>query len=187
MISFAPLVGAHFVLPWPLAGSDSGFGHALSKYLDKLGFTVFAGVQNEKGSGAEELRRTCSKRLSVLQLDVTNPQQIKDAYSKVVEKVQNRGTAFSHLCPRLSSTSLQMPSWVPASNSHCPLTHSGCWSYLNTCTVHLPHSRASHRREDLRNESGMICSHRTYRILYPIHHHPHPPPHFFSPSNINIH
>ncbi|XP_011354940.1 estradiol 17-beta-dehydrogenase 2 [Pteropus vampyrus] len=74
-----------------ITGSDSGFGHALSKYLDKLGFTVFAGVQNEKGSGAEELRRTCSKRLSVLQLDVTNPQQIKDAYSKVVEKVQNRG------------------------------------------------------------------------------------------------
>ncbi|XP_024901144.1 estradiol 17-beta-dehydrogenase 2 isoform X2 [Pteropus alecto] len=74
-----------------ITGSDSGFGHALSKYLDKLGFTVFAGVQNEKGSGAEELRRTCSKRLSVLHLDVTNPQQIKDAYSKVVEKVQNRG------------------------------------------------------------------------------------------------
>ncbi|KAK2489739.1 hypothetical protein MC885_001019, partial [Smutsia gigantea] len=71
--------------------SDSGIGHALSKYLDALGFTVFAGVLNEKGSGAEELRRTCSKCLSVLQLDITDPQQIKDAYSKVVEKVQNRG------------------------------------------------------------------------------------------------
>ncbi|KAI5280297.1 Estradiol 17-Beta-Dehydrogenase 2 [Manis pentadactyla] len=74
-----------------ITGSDSGIGHALSKYLDALGFTVFAGVLNEKGSGAEELRRTCSKSLSVLQLDITDPQQIKDAYSKVVEKVQNRG------------------------------------------------------------------------------------------------
>ncbi|XP_028357847.1 estradiol 17-beta-dehydrogenase 2 isoform X1 [Phyllostomus discolor] len=74
-----------------ITGSDSGFGHALSKYLDQLGFTVFAGVLDENGSGAEQLRRTCSERLCVLQLDVTNPQQIKDAYSTVVQKVQNRG------------------------------------------------------------------------------------------------
>ncbi|XP_004280152.1 17-beta-hydroxysteroid dehydrogenase type 2 [Orcinus orca] len=74
-----------------ITGGDSGIGHALSKYLDELGFTVFAGVLDEKGSGAEELRRTCSKRLSVLQLDVTDPQQIKDAHSKVKEKLQNRG------------------------------------------------------------------------------------------------
>lgn len=74
-----------------ITGSDSGIGHALSKYLDHLGFTVFAGVLHEEGSGAEELRRTCSQRLSVLQLDVTDPQQIKDAYKNVVEKVQSRG------------------------------------------------------------------------------------------------
>ncbi|XP_015351504.1 17-beta-hydroxysteroid dehydrogenase type 2 isoform X2 [Marmota marmota marmota] len=74
-----------------VTGGDSGFGHDLAKHLDKLGFTVFAGVLDEKGSGAEELRRSCSKRLSVLQMDVTNPQQIKDAHSKVVEKVQDKG------------------------------------------------------------------------------------------------
>ncbi|XP_027789093.2 17-beta-hydroxysteroid dehydrogenase type 2 [Marmota flaviventris] len=74
-----------------VTGGDSGFGHGLAKHLDKLGFTVFAGVLDEKGSGAEELRRSCSKRLSVLQMDVTNPQQIKDAHSKVVEKVQDKG------------------------------------------------------------------------------------------------
>lgn len=65
----------------------------MAKHLDKLGFTVFAGVLDEKGPGAEELRRSCSQRLSVLQMDVTNPQQIKDAHSKVVEKVQDKGTA----------------------------------------------------------------------------------------------
>ncbi|XP_072587552.1 17-beta-hydroxysteroid dehydrogenase type 2 isoform X3 [Vulpes vulpes] len=73
-----------------ITGGDSGFGHALSKYLDELGFTVFVGVLDEKGSGAEELRRTCSKRLSVLQMDITDQQQIKDAHSKVVEKLQDR-------------------------------------------------------------------------------------------------
>ncbi|KAI4559052.1 hypothetical protein MJT46_013694 [Ovis ammon polii x Ovis aries] len=72
-------------------GCDSGFGHGLAKYLDELGFTVFAGVLDEQGSGAEELRRTCSKHLSVLQLNITNTQEIQEAYSKVKEKVQNKG------------------------------------------------------------------------------------------------
>ncbi|XP_054311164.1 17-beta-hydroxysteroid dehydrogenase type 2 [Pongo pygmaeus] len=74
-----------------VTGGDCGLGHALCKYLDELGFTVFAGVLNENGPGAEELRRTCSPRLSVLQMDITKPVQIKDAYSKVAAMLQDRG------------------------------------------------------------------------------------------------
>lgn len=29
------------------------------------------------------------------------------------------------------------PTWVLASNSHCPLVHSGCWPHLNTCPESL--------------------------------------------------
>lgn len=78
-----------------LSGSDTGIGHALAKYLDNLGFVVFAGVLNKDGPGAEDLRQTCSQRLSLLQLDVTNPTQVKEAYLQVSEKVQNTGTAFT--------------------------------------------------------------------------------------------
>ncbi|XP_015729664.1 estradiol 17-beta-dehydrogenase 2 isoform X2 [Coturnix japonica] len=74
-----------------IKGSDTGIGHALAKYLDNLGFIVFAGVLNKDGPGAEELRRTCSQRLSLLQLDITNPTQVKEAYLQVSEKVQNTG------------------------------------------------------------------------------------------------
>ncbi|XP_009275575.1 PREDICTED: estradiol 17-beta-dehydrogenase 2 [Aptenodytes forsteri] len=74
-----------------ITGSDTGIGHALAKYLDNLGFVVFAGVLNKDGPGAEELRRTCSRRLSLLQLDITNAAQVKEAYLKVSEKVQNAG------------------------------------------------------------------------------------------------
>ncbi|XP_076204942.1 17-beta-hydroxysteroid dehydrogenase type 2 [Aptenodytes patagonicus] len=74
-----------------ITGSDTGIGHALAKYLDNLGFVVFAGVLNKDGPGAEELRRTCSRRLSLLQLDITNATQVKEAYLKVSEKVQNAG------------------------------------------------------------------------------------------------
>lgn len=79
-----------------LSGSDTGIGHALAKYLDNLGFVVFAGVLNKDGPGAEALRQTCSQRLSLLQLDVTNATQVKEAYLEVSEKVQNTGTASFH-------------------------------------------------------------------------------------------
>ncbi|XP_010004500.1 PREDICTED: estradiol 17-beta-dehydrogenase 2 [Chaetura pelagica] len=74
-----------------ITGSDTGIGHALAKYLDSLGFVVFAGVLNKDGPGAEELRQTCSQRLSLLQLDITNATQVKEAYKKVSEKLQNSG------------------------------------------------------------------------------------------------
>ncbi|XP_069871953.1 estradiol 17-beta-dehydrogenase 2-like isoform X1 [Dipodomys merriami] len=74
-----------------VTGSDTGFGHGLAKHLDKLGFTVFAGVLDKKSAGAKELQKSCSSRLSVLQMDITKPEQIKDAYSKVVEKMQDKG------------------------------------------------------------------------------------------------
>ncbi|TRZ25302.1 hypothetical protein HGM15179_001799 [Zosterops borbonicus] len=74
-----------------ITGSDTGIGHALAKYLDSLGFVVFAGVLNEDGPGAEELRRSCSQRLSVLQLDITSTTQVQEAYLAVSEKVQNAG------------------------------------------------------------------------------------------------
>ncbi|XP_005345797.1 estradiol 17-beta-dehydrogenase 2 [Microtus ochrogaster] len=74
-----------------VTGADSGFGHALAKHLDKLGFRVFAGVLDAKGSGAEELRKTCSEHLLVLQMDVTKLEEIKDVYSKVTEKTKDKG------------------------------------------------------------------------------------------------
>uniref|UniRef100_A0A670YQM0 Hydroxysteroid 17-beta dehydrogenase 2 n=1 Tax=Pseudonaja textilis TaxID=8673 RepID=A0A670YQM0_PSETE len=54
-----------------LIGTDSGIGHELAKYLDSLGFTVFAGVLSATGPGAKSLKETCSERLSILQLDIT--------------------------------------------------------------------------------------------------------------------
>ncbi|XP_062997561.1 17-beta-hydroxysteroid dehydrogenase type 2 [Elgaria multicarinata webbii] len=72
-----------------ITGSDSGIGHELAKYLDRLGFIVFASVLNVNGPGAENLKKTCSERLSVLQLDITNSAQIKEAYLEVRRKLQN--------------------------------------------------------------------------------------------------
>ncbi|KAJ3592988.1 hypothetical protein NHX12_005326 [Muraenolepis orangiensis] len=60
-----------------LTGCDNGFGKAAAKRLDALGFKVFATVLDLSGDGAMELRSACSSRLSLLQVDITHPQQIQ--------------------------------------------------------------------------------------------------------------
>ncbi|KAK6479968.1 estradiol 17-beta-dehydrogenase 2-like [Huso huso] len=82
------LVGNKAVL---ITGCDSGFGHALAKHLDKLGFTVFAGVLNAQGLGSEELKRSGSERLVVLQMDVTDTAQIEQAYLQVKFHIEKTG------------------------------------------------------------------------------------------------
>ncbi|MBN3299363.1 DHI2 dehydrogenase, partial [Amia calva] len=62
-----------------ITGCDSGFGKAAALQLDALGFEVFASVLDPAGSGATELRRRCSPRLTVLRMDITKPQEVQDA------------------------------------------------------------------------------------------------------------
>ncbi|CAG00815.1 unnamed protein product, partial [Tetraodon nigroviridis] len=62
-----------------ITGCDSGFGKAAAQHLDALGFDVFASVLDLSGGGARDLQRTCSSRLTLLQVDITQPQQVQQA------------------------------------------------------------------------------------------------------------
>ncbi|XP_035225767.1 estradiol 17-beta-dehydrogenase 2-like [Stegodyphus dumicola] len=68
-------------------GCDSGFGHYLAKRLDSRGFLVFACCLFPMGEGAIELQNSCSKRLHVLELDVTNDDSVKKALMYVKENL----------------------------------------------------------------------------------------------------
>lgn len=70
-----------------ITGCDSGFGKATAKRLDSLGFQVFATVLDLNGEGAQELRRSCSPRLTVLQVDITQPQQVQQALADTRAKL----------------------------------------------------------------------------------------------------
>ncbi|KAG7239578.1 hypothetical protein INR49_028729 [Caranx melampygus] len=72
-------------------GCDSGFGKAAAKRLDALGLEVFATVLDLSGDGARELQRTCSPRLTLLQVDITQPQQVQQALLDTKAKLGLRG------------------------------------------------------------------------------------------------
>ncbi|XP_077376541.1 11-beta-hydroxysteroid dehydrogenase type 2 [Festucalex cinctus] len=74
-----------------ITGCDSGFGKATARHLDGLGFRVFATVLDGAGEGAGELRRTCSPRLTLLELDITQPQQVQRALAEVRERLGPKG------------------------------------------------------------------------------------------------
>lgn len=74
-----------------ITGCDSGFGNATAKHLDSLGFEVFATVLDLNGDGAKELQRTCSHRLTLLQVDITQPQQVQQALLDTKAKLGLKG------------------------------------------------------------------------------------------------
>ncbi|XP_074007852.1 11-beta-hydroxysteroid dehydrogenase type 2 [Numenius arquata] len=67
-----------------VTGCDSGFGQATARHLDAMGFRVFASVLDPQGAGAQELRRSCSPRLTLLQMDLTKPEDIQ----RVLQHIQ---------------------------------------------------------------------------------------------------
>jgi NADP-dependent 3-hydroxy acid dehydrogenase YdfG len=60
-----------------VTGASTGIGRACVEHLDRLGFTVFAGVRKE--SDAESLRVAGSARTQPLLLDVTDTDSIPAA------------------------------------------------------------------------------------------------------------
>ncbi|XP_053722269.1 11-beta-hydroxysteroid dehydrogenase type 2 [Synchiropus splendidus] len=74
-----------------ITGCDTGFGHATAKRLDALGFEVFATVLDLAGEGARELQRTCSSRLTVLQVDITQPPQVHKALLAIRTRLGPKG------------------------------------------------------------------------------------------------
>ena len=62
----------------------TGFGHALAKRLDFLGFTVFAGCYFPNEEGAKALSSSTTGRLHVLPLDVSGDESV----AKCVQYVQ---------------------------------------------------------------------------------------------------
>lgn len=67
-----------------VTGAASGFGRDLTLRLDKLGFTVFAGVRSVcDDPRVGSLVATCSEKLHPIKLDVTSDEDVNQAVASV--------------------------------------------------------------------------------------------------------
>ncbi|MGC4098593.1 MAG: SDR family oxidoreductase [Nitrospira sp.] len=72
-----------------ITGASTGIGAACALHLDRLGFTVFAGVR--KLEAAEALRQSSSDRLVPVELDVTDLPTIQKSLEVVSGAMGDRG------------------------------------------------------------------------------------------------
>ncbi len=72
-----------------ITGASSGIGAACARYLDHMGFTVWAGVRRTEDG--EALARSTSARLRVLLLDVTDSDSITAASRTLTEALPEAG------------------------------------------------------------------------------------------------
>jgi NAD(P)-dependent dehydrogenase (short-subunit alcohol dehydrogenase family) len=74
-----------------ITGASTGIGAACAWHLDRLGFTVLAGVRRMEDG--EALKAQASTRLQPIILDVTDTKSIEEARQVVAELVGARGVA----------------------------------------------------------------------------------------------
>lgn len=77
-----------------VTGCDTGFGNILTKKLDGLGYSVFAGVFMEES--VERLKKECSDRVIPLRLDVSDEASVEKVGQFIAEFLESRPSAKLH-------------------------------------------------------------------------------------------
>lgn len=72
-------------------GCDTGFGQLLAKRLHDVGYMVFAGCLAPERNGALRLIQSKSRRMHVIQLDVTDEFHVQRALDYVSEHLDGAG------------------------------------------------------------------------------------------------
>lgn len=84
-----------------VTGCDSGIGLQTARRFDYAGFHVLACCLNVRSSGARDLQQFTSKRLRVLELDVTNEAHA-DRLVEMIEYLTNQRSPLARLRPDLA-------------------------------------------------------------------------------------
>lgn len=123
-----------------LAGCDSGFGQATARHLDSMGFRVFASVLDPQSPGAQELRSSCSSRLTLLQMDLTKPEDIQRVLQHIQAHTNSTGRSpWPAAGTRHSSLGRQPVASVAGPSPHVP-PHCGLHPCRPSCQQPCPGS-----------------------------------------------
>jgi 3-hydroxybutyrate dehydrogenase len=66
-----------------ITGCDSGLGYNIALKCHALNMTVVAACHSERSEGAQQLQQKCSKRLRVIELDITKKESVVRAHKFV--------------------------------------------------------------------------------------------------------
>jgi len=70
-----------------ITGTNSGFGYLTAKDAAEKGYAVYASMRNTTSKNAERAQElNAIENITVVEVDVTNPQQVKSAIEGVIEK-----------------------------------------------------------------------------------------------------
>lgn len=116
-----------------ITGCDSGFGKLLTSHLDKCGFCVVAACLTEKGE--EELKKSCSSRLSTVHLNVTKSESIDKAFAFIKNLVGEKGKELHcTLCLVLNKSTVSFMKY----KNKTILCSAGLWALVNNAGVAVP-------------------------------------------------
>lgn len=71
-----------------VTGASTGIGEACALQLDRLGFSVLAGVRRDEDG--EKLQAQATRRLKAIKLDITNSEQVREAAETVDKEADGR-------------------------------------------------------------------------------------------------
>ncbi|XP_071947756.1 D-beta-hydroxybutyrate dehydrogenase, mitochondrial-like [Antedon mediterranea] len=74
-----------------ITGCDTGIGNLLVRHMHLLGLHVYAGCLNKGCEGATKLAEEFPERLDILQMDVTNEDEVTKAVEIVRESLESNG------------------------------------------------------------------------------------------------
>ena len=125
-----------------ITGCDSGVGLTLALIAHSFGFHVIAACLNCEGQGAKLLQEKCPERMLIIQMDVTNQEQIKSAFHKITAYLSTTSTVLWALVNNAGILVYGQADWQTESqvSSQMDVNFMGVW---RTTKAFLPLLRFS--------------------------------------------
>ncbi len=116
-----------------ITGTSSGIGAATVKLLANSGYTVFAGVRNEKA--LQNWRQNNHPHIIPLRLDVTHTKAIEDAYQEVAKTVGENGL---YALINNAGNCIGVPTELFEEEAAKHLMETHFWGMANLCKACIP-------------------------------------------------
>ena len=96
-----------------IKGCDTGFGHHLAIRLNGRGFRVYATVLDPNSMGSHQLLENCHFKdiITIIQMDVTNEQQIDNCFNTVKSDLEANGEQLWALVNNAGVVSFGLLEW----------------------------------------------------------------------------